>query len=101
MTPVKDGAVDSTGGGVYEQLMRGTLPKGLRSWRLSVVNLLIAAFLVPVLFAALPNAGLSAAAALDRDIAQSYCDISGLEKSDNLPADHQKHDCCICVRPAS
>lgn len=87
--------MDLTVGGVYERRMRGQWLNWLRSRRRGVVNLLIAAFLVPMLFAALPDAGLSAAAALDRDVAQSYCDISGLEKPGSLPADHLKHDCCI------
>lgn len=80
---------------MYQRRMRGQWLNWLRSRRRGVVNLLIAALVVPMLFAALPNAGLSAVAALDRDVAQSYCDISGFEKPGSLPADHLKHDCCI------
>ena len=80
---------------MYEHGMQGKWLNRLRDTRRGVVNLLIAAFLVPMLLASLPTAGLSASAAIDRDIAQSYCDISGLEKPGSLPADHVKHDCCI------
>ncbi|MFM8745602.1 MAG: hypothetical protein ACKOED_02900 [Aestuariivirga sp.] len=56
------------------------------------------ALLLPALFVMLPQPALSAAAALDRDLAYGLCGPSGGPNDDSVPRNHAGHgDCILCV----
>jgi hypothetical protein len=78
--------------------MAGGIMQGLRKHQHCVTRWVVAVLLLPLLLGLLPPAQVSAAEALDRDIAASRC----LEGGTGLPSgqgDHRQHQdhCILCA----
>ena len=75
--------------------MRNGWLSGLRQHHRGVIHAVLLALVLPVLIGLLPKPALSAAEALERDLAVSICDPSGMHGPGRSGPAPLSHDTCI------